>query len=120
MPARTDFDVGMLRPWLGNLALIDIPSNIVRVCGTNLMARFGGDATGRKLASLDEAVAASVMSGIDCARTTKAPHDGAYECIVAGYLVRFQELVLPLSDDDIAVSTILLGSYEAETRPASR
>jgi hypothetical protein len=61
------------------------------------------------------------MSGIDCARTTKAPHRWrSIECIVAGYLVRFQELVLPLSDDDIEVTTILLGSYEAETRPASQ
>ena len=120
MPARADFNVGALRPWLGNLALIDVPSNIFRVCGTNLMSRFGGDATGRKLAALDEAVAASVMSAIDRARTTKAPNDGAYRCIVAGYLVRFQELVLPLSDDGIEVSTILLGSYEAETRPAWR
>jgi hypothetical protein len=41
MPARTDFDVGVLRPWLGNLALIDIPSNMIRLCGTNLMSRFG-------------------------------------------------------------------------------
>lgn len=120
MPARADFNVGALRPWLGNLALIDVPSNIVRLCGANLMSRFGGDATGRTIASLDKVVAASVMSSIDRVRTTKAPNDGAYECIVAGYFVRFQELVLPLSDDGTEVSTILFGSYETETRLAWR
>ncbi|MGD0866506.1 MAG: PAS domain-containing protein [Rhizomicrobium sp.] len=118
MPARAEFDVGVLKPWLGNLALIDIPSNMIRLCGTSLMSRFGRDATGRNIASLDKVVAASLMSGIDCARTTKSPTDGEYRCIVAGYLVRFQELVLPLSDDGIEVTTILLGSFEAETRPA--
>jgi hypothetical protein len=45
MPARQDLTVSTLKPWLGNLALIELknangPS--FRLCGTNLHSRFGG------------------------------------------------------------------------------
>jgi len=118
IPSRAQFATQDLQPWLGNLALIHIPTCTIRLCGTNLMSRFGRDATGCNFAALDEPVAASVISYVGRALSTKLPDDCEYTCILDGYHLRFQELVLPLSDDTIDVTMILLGSYLAETRPA--
>jgi hypothetical protein len=120
MPTRAQFSSKDLRPWYGNLTLIDIPSRTIRLCGTNLISRFGRDATGCDIASLDGTIAASVMSYIDCAQATKAPHEDVYNCIIDGYHVSFRELILPLSDDAAFVTMILFGSYPIETRPAWR
>jgi len=120
MPARAQFAIQDLQPWFGNLALIDIPSHTVRLCGTNLISRFGRDATGWDIASLDEAVAASVTPYIDRAQATKASIEDVHNRIIDGYLVSYRELVLPLSDDADHVTMILFGSYPIGTRPAWR
>ena len=118
MPARAQFDTHDLRPWYGNLALIDLPSRSIRLCGTNLISRFGRDATGWDIASLDEAVAVSVTPYIDRAQATKAPIEDVHNRIIDGYRVSYRELVLPLSDDADHVTMILFGSYPIGARPA--
>jgi hypothetical protein len=118
MPMRAQFVTQDLQPWFGNLALIDIPSHMIRLCGTNLISRFGRDATGRDIADLDELVVESIESYIRCARATKSPSNGIYDRIVEGTHLRFQELILPLSNDTMEATMILLGSYEIERRPA--
>jgi hypothetical protein len=118
MPQRAQFSTRDFRAWYGNLALIDIPSRTVRLCGTNLISRFGCDATGRDIADLDELVAGSIVSYIHCARKTQSSSISIYDCTVDGMQLKFQELILPLSDDATDVTMILLGSYEIERRPA--
>jgi hypothetical protein len=118
MPQRAQFSTQDLRAWYGNLSLIDIPSRTIRLCGTNLISRFGCDATGRNIADLDQLVVASIESYIRCARATKSSNISIYDCIVEGMHLRFQELILPLSNDAMEATMILLGSYEIERRPA--
>jgi len=118
MPARSQFATRDLQPWYGNLALIDLSSRSIRLCGTNLISRFGRDATGWDIASLDEAVVASVTPYIDRAQATKAPIENVHNRIVDGYLVSYRELALPLSDDADHVTMILFGSYPIGARPA--
>jgi hypothetical protein len=118
MPMRAQFVTEDFGPWFGNLALIDIPPRTIRLCGTNLIERFGRDATGCDIADLDKLVAESILSYIDSTRATKNPSTNIYNCIADGMLMKFQELILPLSDDAIDVTTILLGSYQTEKRPA--
>jgi hypothetical protein len=118
MPMRSQFATHDFRPWYGNLALIDIPLHTVRLCGTNLIARFGRDATGCDITDLDKLVAESILSYIDSARATKSPSTSIYNCIVDGMLMRFQKLILPLSGDTMDVTMILLGSYQTEKKPA--
>jgi hypothetical protein len=118
MPARSQFATRDLQPWYGNLALIDLSSRSIRLCGTNLISRFGRDATGWDIASLDEAVVASVTPYIDRAQAAKAPIEDVHNRIVDGYLVSYRELALPLSDDADHVTMILFGSYPIGARPA--
>jgi hypothetical protein len=118
MPARAQFAIQELQPWFGNLALIDIPYHTVRLCGTNLISRFGRDATGCDITGLGDDVAASITSYIDCARATKSPSASMYNCIVEGVWMSFQELILPLSESPTEVTMILLGSYQIDKRPA--
>ena len=62
MPSRADLDVSGLKPWLGNLALIDIAEDgraVFRLCGTNLHARFGGERTRHDVSALDTEIGQS-------------------------------------------------------------
>jgi hypothetical protein len=120
MPAWGHFANKDLRPWLGNLTLIEVQSRTVRLCGTNVIPRFGRDATGRSFDELQEAVTASLMSYVTRLVSAKLPAEDAYCCIIDGYLTTFKELALPLSDDGSAVNLILLGSYLEGARPAWR
>ena len=114
MPARTDFPVAVLRPWIGNLALIDLRDGggaIFRVCGTELHQRFGGEFTKRDLAELDHAIGESLNRGIEAARLTHQPQELVHERVVHGRRIAFAELCLPLSEDEKVVSTVLFASY---------
>ncbi|MBI1330264.1 MAG: PAS domain-containing protein [Alphaproteobacteria bacterium] len=57
LPRRGDFDPKALRPWIGNLALVEIvPDGEMhfRLCGTNLYGRLGGEFTGRAVNALPQ------------------------------------------------------------------
>lgn len=51
LPARADFDIADLRPFFGNLFLLDVLQDgrdfRFRLLGTNLTERFGRDSTGK-------------------------------------------------------------------------
>jgi hypothetical protein len=114
MPSRADLAVSELKPWLGNLALIDLNEKgdgTFRLCGTNLTARFGVDVTGCRVAALSDDLVATVVSFIARVRETKAPVHGDHNRVVHGAKVKFGDLALPLSSDGDRVGTLLFASY---------
>ncbi len=120
MPSRADLHVSELRPWLGNLALIDLDAaaeGTFRLCGTNLFARFGRDVTGCRLDALSSDVVETVRICIVRVREAKAPVGDCHARIIDGTHVTFDELTAPLSDDGVHIKTLLFCSYPAKTRP---
>lgn len=114
MPARADLDVKMLKPWIGNLALIDIFQDgdaEFRLCGTNLHARFGGEVTKRRVSSLESEISGALRDCIIAVCRSRAPGELEHHRMVDGTAMSFRELCLPLSDDGKCISTLLFASY---------
>jgi hypothetical protein len=109
--------VSALRPWLGNLALIDLTGEPhFRICGTSLHVRFGGEMTGKALDALNEAHGpVELRSCIEKARRTLRPVSATHRVSANHEPTVFHELYLPLGTDGIVPDTVLLVSY-AEAR----
>ncbi len=112
MPSREDFGIHELKPWLGYLALVEIAEErTFRLCGTNLMPRFGGDMTGKRVTEVIAALRQGVTDQIAKACEIKTPVT-VKNCIqVRGQQVIYSELILPLSHDGGEVSMLLWASY---------
>ncbi len=120
MPCRSDLVVADLRPWLGNLALIDLDGagGTFRLCGTNLFSRFGGDVTGLRAAELRGESGRSFRDGIARVRTERLPGAASHTQIIHGEEVTFNELALPLSNGGIELKVVLFASYPAKAKSA--
>jgi hypothetical protein len=119
MPSRADLTVTTLKPWLGNLALIDLPADglpMFRLCGTGLHARFGGEQTKHKVETLDDDIGRSFRECIDHVRRTRNPNDSHHERTVSGAKVGYRELCLPLSDEGEEVHSLLFASYQVRLK----
>ncbi len=117
MPSRADLSVFDLKPWLGNLALVDLPESgqgRFRLCGINLFLRFGGDVTGRDVAALTKDVGESIRSSTTQTQKLGSPTEGRHICILNGQRVTFDELILPLSDDGQQAKTLLFACYRVK------
>ena len=117
MPSRGDLSVSVLRPWLGNLALIDLTGTTpyFRLCGTSLHGRFGGEMTRCKIDLLDDDVAKTLRHGIEKVCHTRKPAHAEHEAAQGMSLV-FHELCAPLSDDDVTIDTVLFASFPEKRR----
>lgn len=114
MPSRADLGVTALKPWLGNLALIDVSGEgeaVFRLCGTNLHARFGGEVTRRDVTALGPEIGESFCACLEWACRSQTPTESTHERVINGVPVAFSELHLPLSDDATHVHTLLFASY---------
>jgi hypothetical protein len=115
LPRRADFDPKSLRPWIGNLALVEIPAGgepLFRICGTNLHDRFGGEFTGRAIGSLAPEIERDFRHGLTHVCRSKAPLEMNCGCTVNGEARSFRDAYLPLSDDDACIGTVLFASFE--------
>lgn len=117
LPARHQFPVAELRPWLGHLALLERHGEDFRfrLCGTGLIERFGGEATGRMLHTC-EAPHASLRAALlqSCETGAAVPSITAME--IGGEPVTWSEIVLPLSDGE-RISRLFVGSYPFQAPP---
>ena len=112
MPSRDDFGIHELKPWLGYLALVDVAGErTFRLCGTNLVSRFGGDMTGKRVADVIAALQQGVTDQIAKACETKIPVAVKSSIQTRGQAVIYTELILPLSQDGGEVSMLLWASY---------
>jgi hypothetical protein len=113
LPSRLDFTPMDLRPWIGNIALVDIRINdgaVFRLCGTNLFPRFGGERTGQRVAELDDDIGGAFRFAIQQVLHTRRPflamHDGS-----GSRPRQFLELCMPLSDTGLHIGTLMFASY---------
>jgi hypothetical protein len=119
MPSRGDLPVSVLRPWLGNLALVDLTGAIpyFRLCGTGLHARFGGEMTGQKLDAIDDRHGRKALrQAIETVRKNPGPAQQSYTVPRPGGVLTFHELYVPLAFDGEHADTVLFASYAEQSR----
>ena len=116
MPRRSDFPVGDWEPWHRNLALFEVMQYGAlrifecRLSGSDLVRRFGCEASGLSIDDLAGDVRAELRTNLEHACAAAAPviaRTAAADTI-------HSELILPLCDRGTAVTALLLGSYPLE------
>jgi hypothetical protein len=114
MPGRDDIPVRELRPWLGQLALIEVRGEHdfrIRVSGTNLIRRFGREATGMAVNELAADIAQQLRALLKAACKAMAPVVAVSHVQLGRATISHCEVALPLSGAGGHVVTVLLGSY---------
>ena len=114
MPARGDFDVVDMKPWLGNMNLVDVERNPLdfryRVYGTNVADMLRKELTGHRIEDNPPSVVAAVRTSYERVVETRAPFYQHIDVVAIDEFYRFHRLLLPLSDDDDAVNQVLVGN----------
>ncbi len=126
MPDRTEFTPEILKPWLGNLLLIDVGEDgryRYRLYGSNFVYRFGVEMTKRTIDDLPPDQAAVIRQDYDAVVRTGLPlsrlYTSDFEILDVNRKVGFQRmetwerLVLPLADKGGSVAAMLMvGAYQ--------
>lgn len=115
LPARKSISPQELRPWLGNLLLLDVVDGgrdfQYRLHGAKLVQMFGDDLTGRFVGALPlrnvEALLAEGRQAV-ASRNVVYIEDGI---VAEKAFIRISKLILPLASDGVAVDMLLVGIY---------
>jgi hypothetical protein len=117
LPPRDAFPVGDLRAWLGNLALIEVDAGYrFRLAGTNLITRFGREATGWSVEDLAGDIALPLHAMLRAASATGAPVAATHEVRLGRERYAHADLALPLAGGAEGVGMILFASYPLGAR----
>ena len=117
MPRRDEIDPIEMKSWLSNLVLIEFMGSVetyrVKLEGTNIEAFYGNRRTGRRIEALTSGSERTLMM----AQYRPVVEQGIpafYEAEFEnshGQLSRQIKLILPLSDDGVAVNMVIAGIY---------
>ncbi len=134
MPARADIDPLEMRPWLGNLLLIDVGETgqfLYRLYGTRFVDNFGHDMTGRSVDELPADQQERVRADYEGVCADGQPRARLYTALFdvpqpgtlqrrEPQVVTWERLVLPLSDGAAHAAMLLVGAYPlADLKPSS-
>lgn len=140
MPTRADLDPLEMRPWLGNLVLIDVTPDlrfVYRLYGTAFVDSFGVDMTGRSVDDLPAEQRERVRADYEAVRAGGQPRSRLYTAVFeatsssglrpplasgirAPQVVTWERLVLPLGGAAADVVMLLVGAYPlADLRPST-
>jgi len=116
-PSRSDFSPADLKPWLGNIILINIEANppryYVRVAGSNITHDLGQEFSGKYYDQfLDRDVYEAIAEDFKKFTSAGKPfyYQGAF--IEAPRRVRdYFRLVLPFSSDGESIDMVMIGLY---------
>jgi hypothetical protein len=117
LPWREDFTPRALKPWLGNLALLEPVAETdfrFRLSGTYLSQRFGSDATGKRLTDLSIPLQADLRDRLNRAMALHAPVLARVQVLAGNETVEFCDLILPLSSHNVPARLLLLAAYPFE------
>jgi hypothetical protein len=134
MPTRGDIDPLEMRPWLGNLLLIDVTAAggfVYRLYGTGFVNSFGRDMTGRSVDELPAEQQERVRADYQAVCASHQPrarlYTASFEVQTRGapprqqsQVVTWERLVLPLCDGEARVAMLLVGAYPlADLKPST-
>lgn len=126
LPERTTFTPEILKPWLGNLLLIDVGADgqyRYRLYGSNFVYRFGVEMTKRTVDDLPPEQSAAIRRDYDAVVRTLVPLSRLYTSDFeildvnrkAGFrrLETWERLVLPLANKGgDSVAMLMVGAYQ--------
>ena len=117
LPARADIGPEALKPWLRNVALVDVEPDPLRfrrrLVGTKIVDYQGADCTGRYLAEGDAGTVDSwcFEDYLVCATKGIAVHRAERSVDSVGNTIRWERVLLPLARDGRTPDMILVGLY---------
>jgi hypothetical protein len=117
VPLAAALDPAALRPWLGNLLLMEVRRGadfVYSYYGSSFSDAFGQDRMGQSIAALPEPQADVLRQEYDAVRSTGRPSARVYSADFDGVPSSWERLVLPLSDDGEGVTKLLVGAYRLE------
>ncbi|QQP91938.1 PAS domain-containing protein [Skermanella sp. TT6] len=106
-----------LRPWLGNLLIMDVIRNsdfVYSYYGQSFSDSFGGDRVGQSIARLPEPQGDILRAEYDRVRTEVRPVARVYSADFDGVPSTWERLVLPLTEDGSTVGKLLVGAYKLD------
>ena len=131
LPERTTFTPEILKPWLGNLMLIDVGADgqyRYRLYGTNFVFRFGVEMTGRTLDDLPPEQSATIRQDYDAVVERAWPlcrrYTSSFDIIDLNRrldsqrLETWERLVLPLANGGRTVAMLMVAAYHIPDAPS--
>lgn len=113
-PLAVDLEPAGLRPWLGNLILMDASEKdrfVYAYYSQAFANAFGEDKSGQSLESVPTDQRALLLAEYARVRAEAVPISRVYTADFNGRTMTWERLVLPLADEAGAVSKILVAAY---------
>lgn len=131
MPDRADFPPEILKPWLGNLLLIDVGDDggyRYRLYGSNFVFRFGVEMTKRSVDDLPPEQSAVIRADYDEVVQSRQPlarrYTSGFEIIDINRRLEtkrvetWERLVLPLASGGDKVTVLMVAAFELASAEA--
>lgn len=119
-PKRRDFAAEDLHLWFGNLMVIDVVDGgrdfLYRVYGTDIATAYGHDMTNRYSSDFPAPIGEFVLSNYREIVTQMRPMFCEHTPPIDISVYTWQRLILPLSEDGMTVSQILVALYPSQGR----
>ena len=118
-PMREDLANRELRPWYGQLALFEVVGDSdfqFRVCGTNLIRRFGREATNLPVGDLAADIAWHLREVLKTTVKAQGPVVATSAVPLGRATLWHNEVALPLGSLENRRGMVLLGSYPVTGR----
>ena len=117
LPLASALNPAELRPWLGNLLIMDVVRNadfVYSYYGQSFSDSFGEDRVGQSIARLPEAQSDILRAEYDRVRSEAKPVARVYSADFDGVPSTWERLVLPLTEDGETVGKLLVGAYKLD------
>jgi hypothetical protein len=117
MPPAANLNPADLRPWLGNLLIMDVIRGadfVYSYYGQSFAEAFGKDRVGQSIDVLPEQQSDILRAEYDRVRQERLPVARSYSADFDGAMSTWERLVLPLADDAGEVGKLLVGAYRLD------
>ncbi len=116
LPARSDFALDDLRPYVGRIAILDVIDGgrdfRFRLYGTRIADEYKGEMTGKSVSAFRANFYAAIVPGYRRAVETRQPHYDVPEIDDDLMHYKWERLVVPLASDGVTVDMIMVCSLE--------
>lgn len=114
IPARADFSVDELGPWMGNIMIVDVLDGGAdfhhRLIGTNIVEAVGRDLTGRRVSRCDYTIGAEAMlARYRAAFAARGPtfRKGRIAWARGRAWIAFESMTAPLAEDGARIDKLI-------------
>lgn len=118
LPARTAFPPERLKPWLGNIVLVEPLDGgadfVIRLYGTKVAAMFGSDMTGRRYSQFLPEHHNVLMTPLRMAMQSRRAVFSRHRYALDTRSWQWERVAMPLAADGRTVDMLLVALYPTE------